>query len=346
MKKINYLIAAAAFAAISFSSCTKDIDYIPQEPQTVPLTVKVGSVSTRASVTGTEDMTITNVQVIVYNDAGKLEKSTNLVSGQTQLTLDVLPGPKTVWAVANIVGKISETAVPTPADLSARITDFNDNTITKLTMSGYATKTVTLDDSELEMEIKHLASKVVIDGVKRDFENKDYSSIPLTIKKIYMSNVAGKCSLGCEGEVPTVWYNKLGVIPVDLPSTVKALTVDDELSESLPEGGSYNGQHTFYVYPNPCTEEVYGGTWSPRRTRLVLECDYGGRTCYYPVTLPAGGTGTLQRNKVYHISLLTLTKPGTTSPDDPHLVVSSTINFKVKINVSDWEGDNSYTEEY
>lgn len=346
MKKINTFFTASALAAIALTSCTKDVERVFPEPQAVRLTVKVGAVSTRASVQGNEDMTLNNFQVLVYNDAGKLEKSSNLVTGQTQLTLDVLPGEKTVWAVANIPAIISDASVPTPADLSARITDLSDNAINKLTMSGSASKTVSIDDSVVELELKHLACKVVIDGIKREFDNRSYAAIPLTVKKIYMSNVAGKCSIGCEGEVPGLWYNKLGVIPVDLPAPVKALTVDDGLDVSLPDGGSYNVQHTFYVYPNPSTEKVYGGSWSPRHTRLVLECDYGGRTCYYPVTLPAGENGTLQRNKVYRISLLTLTKPGTTSPDDPNQEVSSTIGFKVIIKVSDWEGDNSYTEEY
>ena len=87
-------------------------------------------------------------------------------------------------------------------------------------------------------------------------------------------------------------------------------------------------------------------TASPRRTRLVLECDYGGRTCYYPVSLPKDPSAVIERNKVYHISLLKLTKPGSLTPDDPNTEVASTIGFTVNIQVSDWEGDTSYTEEY
>lgn len=347
MKTINLLFAAVAFAAITLSACTKDEEPDrPAEPQTIALTVNVGTVTTRALVNGTEDMTLNNVQVIVYNNAGKLEKTSNLVTGQTQITLEVLPGPKTVWAVANIPSKISESAVPSPADLSAKMTELSDNALNNMTMSGYESKVVSIEDSEVNILVKHLACKVIIDEVKREFEDPGYSVIPLTIKKIYMSNVAGRCSIGCENEMPTLWYNQLGVIPASLPAAIKALTVDDGLNVSLSEGGSYSRQHTFYVYPNPIEDKVYGGAWSPRRTRLVLECDYGGRTCYYPITLPQGETGTLKRNKVYHISLLTLTKPGSTDSDDPQETVSSTVSFKVNIQVSDWEGSSSYTEEY
>ncbi|MBP5522307.1 MAG: hypothetical protein J6X82_07815 [Bacteroidales bacterium] len=341
MKTIIKLMTAASVAALALS-CTKDIDFIETQPQTVPLTVNVGTVVTRATVNGTEDMTLKNVQVIVFNDKGKLEKSSNLATNTTSLTLDVLPGKKTVWAVANIVSKISESAIPSIVDLSSKIYDLENNAVDKLSMSGFAEKTVSLDACSMELLVKHMACKVVLDGVKRSFTNPDYAVIPLTVKKIYISNVAGKCSFGCEGEMPSLWYNQLGIIPTSLPASVKALTVDDGLNISLPEGGSYNTTHTFYAFPNPSTDPVAGGTWSPRQTRLVLECDYGGNTCYYPITI----TGPLLRNKVYHISMLTLKKPGSTSPDDPNTEVSSTISFAVQIKVADWEGDNAYTEEF
>ena len=342
MKKINLLIAAACLAAVSMS-CTKDDEIIPESgPLTVPLTVNIGTVATRATGVGSEDMTLSNVQVIVYNEAGRLEKSTNLMTNKTTLTLDVLPGKKTVWAVANILSKINESTIPSPADLSSKIYDLGDNAKNKLAMSGWAEKIVTLDDSSMELNVKHLACKVVLDGIKRNYTNQDYANIPLTVKKIYMSNVAGRCSFGCEGEMPSVWYNMLGDIPSDLSASVKALTVDDGLNISLAEGASYTTTHTFYVYPNPSVDTAVGGTWSPRLTRLVLECDYGGKTCYYPVSIP----GPMVRNKVYHISLLTLTKPGSTSKDDPQNEVSSTISFSVQIKVADWEGDTSYTEQY
>lgn len=347
MKNIYHILSAAVMAMAALS-CTKDIDIYVETPApaTVPLTVSVGSISTRAIVSGDEDKNIYNVQVVVFNEDGKLEKSTNLVTNTTKLTLDVLPGKKTVWAVANLLSKISESSIPTAADLSSRIIEFDSNTINKLTMSASTEKTVSLDDATLELKLKHLACKVVIDGIKRDFSNTAYAGIPLTIKKIYLSNVVGKCSIGCEGEQSNIWYNKLGVIPIDLAPAVKAMTVDDGLSIDLPEGGSYTTTHSFYAFPNNCTDPTYGGSWTPRRTRLVLECDYGGRTCYYPVSLPQDASKPLVRNKVYHISLLTLKKPGSTSADDPHTEVSSTISFTVDIKVSEWEDDASYTEEY
>ena len=78
MKTLIKFVTAACAAVLAIS-CTKDIDFIEPQPQTVPLTVNVGTVITRAKVNGTEDMTLKNVQVIVFNDKGKLEKSSNLV---------------------------------------------------------------------------------------------------------------------------------------------------------------------------------------------------------------------------------------------------------------------------
>ena len=91
----------------------------------------------------------------------------------------------------------------------------------------------------------------------------------------------------------------------------------------------------------------FSNTWSARHTRLVIKCDYNGKTCYYPVTLPksTGGTpGTLERNKVYHISQLTLKRPGSSSPENPGDEVNSEVSVTFKVTVSAWEGDTSYTE--
>ena len=187
MKTLRKFVTAACAAVLAIS-CTKDIDFIEPQPQTVPLTVNVGTVITRAKVNGTEDMTLKNVQVIVFNDKGKLEKSSNLASNTTSLTLDVLPGKKTVWAVANIASKINESAIPSIADLSSKIYDLENNAIDKLSMSGFAEKTVSIENCSMELLVKHMACKVVLDGVKRSFTNPDYSVIPLTIKKIYLRN--------------------------------------------------------------------------------------------------------------------------------------------------------------
>jgi len=130
---------------------------------------------------------------------------------------------------------------------------------------------------------------------------------------------------------------------------VAHLTIDSGIDAELTNGSTYSTQHTFYVFHNPYTIDKIGTTWNPRRTRLVVECDYNGRTCYYPVTLPQKiGTdrGVLTGNKCYHITLLTLTRPGSTSPEDPDQEVSSEIDVTVKIEVADWENETAYTETF
>ena len=343
MKTRFALILAASAAALAPLSCSRDISPVRASQQECSLTVNVGVPSSRAVIPSgnTDDMAVNSVQVFVYDSGGALEKSSGKVVGGSEITLSISPGEKTVWVLVNApetTGAASLDAFPVMSSA------LSDNSLTSLVMSGSGTVSVS-GNSSITVLVSHIAAKIVLDQVTRHFTNTYYSGIPMTLKGIYMSNVAA--DYGYTGTGPSEWICKQGVLsdPVDCA----ALLADMSLDAPLNEGETYSVQHTFYVYPNPVQNDSDATTWCPRKTRLVLKCDYNGRDCYYPVTIPgeaAEGSGTIERNKVYHISGLTLTRPGSTSTDSKDPEVSSDVNCTFSVTVSNWDDDISYTENF
>ena len=79
-----------------------------------------------------------------------------------------------------------------------------------------------------------------------------------------------------------------------------------------------------YCYPNPTGTDANGGTFSPRKTRLVIEVQIDTRTFYYPITLAS-----VERNTHYSITNLTITRLGSSDPDYP--VNSAQITFDLTV---------------
>lgn len=337
------IILCAAVAALC-ASCTNDMEPVSQTPQTVTLNVSVGMPETKLAISAsdTTDRKFNNVQIFVYNAANRLESSSGIQTSRSNISLSLVPGSKTVWAVVN---SPAITAPNTLDGIGAIRSNLTDNTNSSMVMSGYAMINL-VTSTNLSVTVKHIASKIVIDKISRKFTNQNYSEVPMKIKGIYMSNVAGDCDLACSGGAPTSWLCKRGVLAS--PPEGGSILADTGLNANLPENGSYNTSHVFYVYPNPTTTDSESSTWCARKTRLVIECEYNNKTCYYPVTIPGSGSSatTLERNKIYRITELTLKRPGSTEKDSKDPEVSSNSDFSFRIQVADWENGASYTEQF
>lgn len=341
--KTRIFAAAAVIAALSVS-CEGDFQKTMPESageNTVTLNVSLNGPATKAVIPdgNTDDMTFHNAQIFVYNRLGKLEAKSGRVTVSENISLEIVPGMKTIWAIVNAPElDLSLGATQEPGSLQSLL---SDNTLTSLVMSGSISQEVS-SSMNVSVGVKHIAAKVIIDSILRDFTNPEYDEVPLVLKKIYMSNVAADCDYACSDAAPTIWNCQKGLLANPVQNA--SLLLDGGLNATLAQGGpAYSSTHTFYVYPNPTAQDSYSDTWCDRKTRLVLECEYNGNTCYYPITVRADS---IQRNKVYRITALTLKRPGSTSPEDPTLEVSSNVACTFSVTISDWESVSPYTEEF
>jgi len=213
------------------------------------------------------------------------------------------------------------TDIVSEADLKARLTDLSSNGGANFVMAGSVAAELT-DGAKVTVTVMRLVSKVILKKISTDWVSAAYRTRKFTVNSIYMTNVAGECNFAADA-IPAKWYNKL----VHEDASLDALLYR-ETKAVIANKGSYSTVQSFYVYPNPVDESSSSGTWSPRRTMLVLDCTLGEERMYYPVEMPVIG-----RNKTYTIDEILITRKGSDNPWEPVIIGESAVG----VTVSDWE---------
>ena len=317
------------FFALAAVSCSRDTALKPAFPLTDPgseVTVKVSGALTRATgVDGEDEAAVNSLQVFIFNSEGDIDAVGTGDGGSLSINVTAGKG-KRLWAVANAP---EITSVATEDELRGSITLLTDNATDNLVMSG-STVTDILGDTEVSIILSRLVARLSVKSITRQFTATGLAARPLILKRMYIINVPAGLRLDGTGDV-TQWLNRGSFTS----SGADGLLSDSGLNISLSNGLTYSTMHSFYCYPNPCTTDSGSGSWSPRKTRLVLEAELGGSLCYYSLTFPE-----LQRNCTYTVENLTLSGKGSKTPDTPYGSESLSANLTVR----DWANGGSYTE--
>ena len=324
--KTKEIIAAAAAAAAILAGCTKTEDRgaaVENAGGEASLEVNIpgfGDTKASGSVSESVENALKSVQVFVFTESGNLEAGKTSDSGR--LEISCTQGNKTVAALVNApeVGDIT-----TLAALRAKTTSLTANSQGSFVMYGQKAVQVNAASVSVALEVQRFAAKVVIRKITNGMALPQYRSVPVEVSGIYLINVAGNAALS-GGVAPTVWLNRgkneaaSDCLYYEKPSGLK-----------VAYGSSDSDGHYFYCYPNPTVSDSSQDAWSPRHTRLVVEAVVGGRKCYYPITLPA-----INGNTVYTIGELTVTRPGTETPD----VETVMGNASFTISVAPWKTED------
>ena len=289
----------------------------------VKLTVVVPVPETKLTANGDEGR-IVNYQVYIFDEAGVLESYVNQAS--SDIVLDCTAGTKTVAVLANAPA-IKD--VTTLSALTARTSSLADNGSGALVMAGQQAVTVSAD-KEVTVSVSRLVAKVRLSELQVSFEAPQYQNMAFKVSAVYLINVPAVTKY-FSAYTPTIWYNKQKYVAAD----ANALIYDDMKSVAVTSASPYKTTNTFYCYPNPSDQDTFSATWSARHTRLVVEAYLGSTLYYYPVTLPE-----LEKNKVYDVKL-TVTRPGTSTPDDEVDKYAADFTISVKA----WETGASVSEE-
>ncbi len=318
------IIMAAACSRIR----TADEEKTAETAETVTVTVRIdGVAATRVqSSDARTEATVSDLQLFVFTEKGEIESYAK-GSGST-FTVNVTKGRKYFTALANCPDLGAK--IDTRETLLSTVTLLKDNSPDALQMVGETSISEVKANTAVRIEVKRLVSKVVIESVKADFSSPFLAGLEFKIKGIYLINVAASNNYGMNlDRTGYKWVNKLAL---DAGNPAAALTQDTGLDVTLTQAAPYTTAHTFYSYPNPVEEDNTSGEWSARKTRLVVETTLGGAVGYYSLELPI-----LERNKIYTVTDLTVTKRGTVNPYEP--VVAENVGFT--ITVSDWEEGTS-----
>ena len=323
------ILAAALLAAMS---CNKELgeSYSSAKDEKIEVGVHLNIPETKATnIKPENEKKVNSVQIYVFRDNGELESYDQSNNGD--ITLSVTKGNKDFYALVNAPAH----SFSTKDLLLAATSHLTDNRLDSFEMLGHKNLDISSNQQEVVIEVKRLVAKVQLDTITRKFISASQGAVQMSIDAIYLTNVAADTKYNDDvsmiTEAPSTWLNKMGY----KTSEADALLYDGSISTPLADKSSYTTVHSFYPYRNPTTDNKDGGEWSPRPTKLVIKTTYGGKTKYYPIVLPV-----LERNKVYRITNLTLTRPGSDSEDIP----VSAADCKFSIKVAEWEDGKTYTE--
>ena len=291
MKK--YFCFLAALAALTTVSCTREPAVPDGKPVHVFVSVQSEAPTRVPDATYANESAVSNLQVFIFKNK-KLEDYKS-VNNATTVQMTASSGDRSIWAVVNapaITDLTDEDA------LKSRVTELSANSSNAFVMAGSTTHALT-DGGSVPVTVKRIVSRVAIQEIHTAFQYS-LASETLTIKSIYLINVAGNCTYEGTG-TPTAWVNQLGHVDAGYDALLFD-TVNTGVTNSTP----YTTEHVFYPYPNPTTASAFTTPFTARHTMLVVEVTFEGQTGYYPIELPV-----MERNKKYTIEKLTIkSRPG------------------------------------
>lgn len=340
MKK-NVLLAALAILAAA--SCQKN--NVPQSA-TGNLIVQLGEEPvTKAADNPTAEKQINSVQLFVF-DGGNLETDLYKTGSATSYTLTTGIGNKVVYAIVN-APRLKYT---TKTALEEGLSDLKENTANGLVMNGSAQvkvseyKTGSATPATCTVNVKRLASAIMLSSVTTNFAGSTLEGSTFTIKEIYVKNVVGRAPYGVSAVLTEDqkkdagnWYNKLKLDTTPLTVTYDAFDPGLAVTAAKP----LDVKHTLYVYPNASTADNGSATtFTPRPTRLVIhatitsqdshrDVSIKNQDYYYTFDLPA-----LEANKKYKVSVTISMLGKTTDTDDTKTTAGMATPT---INVLDWD---------
>ncbi|MBR5833944.1 MAG: hypothetical protein IKY48_05145 [Bacteroidales bacterium] len=326
---MNRFFVKAAVAAVcvmaGFASCQKDVveEISAQEMATLEISVPVEQTKV---VGGADEAGVDNCQVFLFNDQGVLEAYASKDSKEIPISCTM--GSKTV---AVLVNAPAITDIKSLTQLRAKQSLLTHNTAESFVMQGLVSVNInTTKNVKIEVPVARMVAKVELASVVTSFEIAQYQNAEFKVSSVYLINVAADAKY-FSTSAPTLWYNQRAYVSTD----ENALLYDDMEGVKVSSSEPYAAKNAFYAYPNPTGADSYSGSWTPRRTRLVVQATLDGQTYYYPVTLPA-----LESNKRYEVRL-TITRPGSYNPDTVVDKFAATVNVTIK----DWEETEPVTEE-
>ena len=310
-----------------------------QDEGTVEVVFSVLGEETR--VTGTEgERAVDNWTLLLYKD-GRLTEAGTSDSGSA-IKKKLAAGDYTTFAVVNPPSSFQAAAFPELSSLTGAESALQDNAPGRLVMAGSRTVTVPVPDGVTQqIGVDRLVCKAGIRKISVQFANPLLADRPFILKAIYLTNCYGKSRYGSDLSATDIlsdvscWHNRMGF---QSDGGVNGLLSERDIDAALTADKPHLQEHAFYFYPNPLPETLdsRSGTWSRRHTRLVIEAQIGGRTYYYPVTLPASG-----RNKTYIIEEAVIRKLGSQDPeqDEP-----GAMDVTFSTSTDDWSPAYTVTE--
>lgn len=331
--------------ALSFVSCTKERENPGSGTNSGQKADVILRINNPTKSTGTahlsqsDDNYINNIAIFVFNsDANKTLETYKYVritdqSALNSITFQTTTGNKNVYVVANCHDSTQWNGIVRESQFLAKESNLKNEDLKDFAMSGNLTNAQISLSNSINLTLKRVIAKVVVNSIKTDFAGTPYQGMVLSNVKLYITN-AHKIRPYIEGNTTTNPFiiNALQLTTSSFSDCKISGIVYDQPSGTIGDT-PYTVKHHFYMYENSISAE----TSSEKFTRLVVEATLNGVNYFYPVNINRvdfGGTTNngIKRNTVYNITLV-IKRPGSSSPE--MLVEKGTVITSVTI--ADWD---------
>ena len=331
MKKLECLFFVCC--AVLLCSCEEHRLDAPAETFGVTFVLDGGGAGTRAT-SAVGDASLSEMCLYIFNSQGILVDAVSTTQSSAFRNFEA--GEYTVYAAVNCGAGVSDYS--TASAIGATVRTLTSQSLSNFSMYGSASFEVP-EDIECFIPVVRLVSKVELRKVSVDFSSRpSLAGSTLTIDAIYIINATGSAVLnGAVSHTASSWLNQRAHNSAGVDNLLY-----DAVSQGVADGSSYNTTHYYYCLQNDTTEDTHDAVWSPRHTRLVVECTLAGRKTYYPIDI-VSPSGRLVRNSNYRISELTITGFGADGPDEP---IPEDEAYTFSGQVLNWEGTYTINEEF
>ena len=293
MKKVFFTAFAAALALVA---CNRNEDVQVAGSGKIRIEAHVVSPGTGTRATGVtaqsgrndsvDESAINSLQVFVFNGEA-VDGVSPYVEKSNVAVVPCTGGQREVYAVVNCPNLSG--SVTSRTSLLQQVATLGSSA-SAFQMLG-STSAMLTDGSNVEINVKRHAARVVIRKIRNSLNNEALAS-QFRILAVYLTNVAGDVDFGHSSNYSIEnWYNRRGY---ESNNNLGAVTYDAvNAAVAYGEANTYSTAHYFYSMPNAYPGAV-GGVFTPRAARLVVKVQIGENVYDYPILFPA-----LESNKSY-----------------------------------------------
>ena len=202
-------------------------------------------------------------QIIVFDVNGNAEGYAR-TKGSESATLNISIGTKTIWAISNTEQDFSD--ITKLSELEERDVLLEENTDSKMVMSGYTTYVVAKTVNKTSVTVSRYLSKIILDKISLDFTAIAMRSKTMFVKGVYITNCAGSKRIYGTGNTIVKWYNQLGHYDAQMDNLLYC-----PVNKTLENLSELTDKWYFYILPNPYSNISINPTWSLRKSMIVVE---------------------------------------------------------------------------
>lgn len=304
-------------------SCTRTIDTIEASAVRAVETAIMMDVDVKS-----EDVSSLDIFAFDNEGAMHLDSYQHLDRVDTQrLSLRSQSGRKRIFICANGQRSIYEWAgINSMESLEKTFVDLRKERRKALCATAEGTVTAG-DGKEYRMELRKIASEIVLNSIGCDFTGKIYEGKSITDVCVYLTNVNAECRLTADGHiVPSGIINAGGLEKDDIESFDEPDLLYHEISTPI-DGKRIKTGISLICYPNTSVREGPGTAF----TRLVIEGKIDGETYWWPIDINrevSSDEPGIHRNCRYIYDIM-LTRKGTKDPDTVIDTEAADISMKI-----------------